>query len=225
MKTLVIVAHPEIKESSTQLFLKEIAIKHEGITWLELNNASINNVEKNRSLLKENQRIIFQFPLLWYSAPGILFEWLRLNIKQTDDTWLAEKELGIVVNIGQAAKNYRIGASEQNSLSSLLSPLGSLANKLKMKLMPYFLIEKFEYLDEQKKKRLMIDYLQYLDLDQPISFEERQLWVISRLKKLVEVSKNDKLQLILNNVVEQKEKLDELKNEIKLIKEAENNQY
>lgn len=50
----------------------------------------------------------------------------------------------------------------------------------------------------------MIDYLQYLDLDQPISFEERQLWVISRLKKLVEVSKNDKLQLILNNVVEQK---------------------
>lgn len=42
----MIVAHPEIKESSTQLFLKEIAIKHEGITWLELNNASINNVEK-----------------------------------------------------------------------------------------------------------------------------------------------------------------------------------
>ncbi|KRL06287.1 NAD(P)H-dependent oxidoreductase [Liquorilactobacillus hordei DSM 19519] len=225
LKTLVVVAHPKIKESSTQQFLKETAKISESVTWLELNDVTLSEITRNRTLLHENQRIIFQFPLLWYSAPGILFEWLRITIQQDDETWLKCKELGIVVNIGQSEKSYRLGGSEKYSLSSLLSPLGALANRLGLTLIPYFVIEKFAYQTETAKKKLLIAYLQYLQLNQPINFKERQAWAIKFLKELTVNENNSMIRLVLDNFVEQADRLSELKTEIDLIKKVDDNDY
>ena len=225
MKTLVIVAHPEIKDSSTQQFLKAVIAAQQNITWLELNVATLDETARNRELLHKNQRIILQFPLLWFSAPGILFEWLRVTLRQNDATWLKGKELGIVVNIGQSEEAYRLGGSEGYSLSSLLSPLGSLANRLGLKLIPYFVIEKFAYQTETAKKRLVVDYLQYLELNQPANFEEKQAWVIRSLEEIAVGENNSEIQLILANFVEHKEMLTELKAEVDLMKEVDDNEY
>ena len=225
LKTLVVVAHPEIKDSSTQQFLKEAAELQQNATWLELNNETLNEVTKNRELLRSNQRIILQFPLLWYSAPGILFEWLRLTLQQDDKVWLSGKELGIVVNIGQSEEAYRLGGSVGYSLSSLLSPIGSFANNLGLRLIPYFVIEKFVYQTEAARKRLLVDYLQYLELNQPANFEERQDWAIKFLKEIRAKEDNPKIKLILNTFIEQKERLSELKDEINLMRKVDDNEY
>jgi Putative NADPH-quinone reductase (modulator of drug activity B) len=68
LKTLVIVSHPEINNSQTQQFLLQGA-KLQDVTWHHVEEISDLDVAQEQALLRENDRIIFQFPLYWYAAP------------------------------------------------------------------------------------------------------------------------------------------------------------
>ena len=98
LKTLVVVSHPEINNSQTQQFLLQGA-RLQDVTWHHVEELAEIDVEKEQALLKEHDRIIFQFPLYWYAAPEGLKHWednvLTRNFVYGDgDDNLAEKEIG-----------------------------------------------------------------------------------------------------------------------------------
>ncbi|EOH3839264.1 TPA: NAD(P)H-dependent oxidoreductase [Campylobacter jejuni] len=78
MKTLIVFAHTFWKDSKVNRTLLE-SIKD--IDDLKIHNLSTSyndgkiDVDKELALLKEADKIIFQFPLFWFSTPSLLKEW------------------------------------------------------------------------------------------------------------------------------------------------------
>ena len=110
MKTLVIVAHPQLANSSTESFLKAAADGENNVMWHELKAPF--DISQEQELLKSATRIIFQFPLYWYSAPAILKQWLDevWNSQLTSSHLLKGRELGIVTTVAHSASAFQPGA-------------------------------------------------------------------------------------------------------------------
>lgn len=74
MKTLIILAHPDIKNSRINKALKTAALES-GASISELYEKYPNfnfDIEKEQELLVAHDRIILQFPCFWYSSPPLL---------------------------------------------------------------------------------------------------------------------------------------------------------
>lgn len=78
MKILVILAHPDLSTSRLNRRLHD-AIK-------DIDHITVNNiyqsypdwqidVQREQDLLSQHDRVIFQFPLYWYSTPPLLKKW------------------------------------------------------------------------------------------------------------------------------------------------------
>ena len=91
-KTLIIMSHPDVAQSSSQQFLlasikgeEQIQIRHlESILAEQESNHFDKRIE--RACLQEADRIIFQFPFYWYQCPSVMKQWmdevLTLNLSQ-----------------------------------------------------------------------------------------------------------------------------------------------
>ncbi|KRL37300.1 NAD(P)H-dependent oxidoreductase [Liquorilactobacillus uvarum] len=223
MKTIVIVAHPQLEDSGTQRFLKEATTSLKNVERHELNINKKGHFDTaaEKELLKRKGRIIFQFPLYWYSAPAILKQWMDEVFDITDAAWLQEKELGLVVSLGQPLREYRLGGREGLSLSNLLSPFQAFAQRLKMQMMPLFIIEQFIYQTEEEHQELLIKYQQFLELPIDFSFDQCQSWFEDKLKEIMEKSSIEdrkNLKMLLDSFGERHEQLNELKREVSLIR-------
>ncbi|MCH5337102.1 MAG: NAD(P)H-dependent oxidoreductase, partial [Campylobacter sp.] len=74
MKTLIILAHPDIKNSRINKALKTVALES-GVSISELYEKYPNfniDIKKEQELLVAHDRIILQFPCFWYSSPPLL---------------------------------------------------------------------------------------------------------------------------------------------------------
>lgn len=74
MKTLVILAHPDIKSSRINKALKTAALES-GVSMSELYEKYPNfnlDVKEEQELLVAHDRIVLQFPCFWYSSPPLL---------------------------------------------------------------------------------------------------------------------------------------------------------
>ncbi len=107
MKTLILISHPQFEDSGTQQFLKTSFyslddVKYQVIDELYTATGTI-DIEKEQNALRDFDRIVFQFPMYWYSSPASLKRFM-------DDVFtrnyivakrsLKTKELGIVVSLG-----------------------------------------------------------------------------------------------------------------------------
>lgn len=169
MKTLVIVAHPQLADSTTQAFLKA------GIDLTDADRQTIESV--SMSAIQAATRVVFQFPLLWYQAPASLSAWLST----IEPTVLAHKELGVVVTLGRPLRDYTPGGAVGVSLDSLLSPFVALANTVGAHYLPAFVVAQFAYMDDAARGKLLIAYQQYLTLPQPQHFDQVANWWLDRL--------------------------------------------
>lgn len=134
MKTIVILAHPNIEQSN---------INKSWIDALAKSNPeiSIHNIYKiypdwvidvpaEQALLAQYDRIILQYPFQWYNMPPLLKKWL-------DDVFLqgwaygqggdnlAGKEIGVVISTAGISDVYN--DSVFGSVSALLKPIESTA--------------------------------------------------------------------------------------------------
>lgn len=78
MKTLVIVSHPDIINSSSQQFLMHAVPEGDDVTVHHLEDAYPDgkiDVAKEHVLLRKHDRVMFQFPFYWYSSPAMLKQW------------------------------------------------------------------------------------------------------------------------------------------------------
>lgn len=215
MKTLIIVSRPNIEESTVQNFLKASLPKDENITWNYVDNNEI-NIKLEQRLLLENDHIIFQFPLYWYSAPAEMKRWIDLvldgDFAFSGNNLLEGKELGVVVSTGIAEKQFQAGGKENFSISEMLRPFEMMANKLKMKYLRPIVISQFEYKSDTEKMDLLIEYQQYLQLTD-FSFSAKLDWFINQ-------SEQRDLNIISETLVTKKNRLEDLNWQVQLLRES-----
>lgn len=228
LKTLVVVSHPKINDSQTQQFLLQGA-KLQDVTWHHVEELKEIDVEKEQALLMENDRIIFQFPLYWYAAPAGLKDWedqvLTRNFVYGDgDDNLSDKEFGIVVSTGMPLKEFQRGGSENVTIDEIMAPYFAIAQRGKMKILPVFTIAQFQYLNEQKQMRLLIDYQRYLTQTYLDSLTNRQEWFerefADRFKNF-DGTNCTECETVLDTFIQRKEDINQLKSTIGLIKQGE----
>lgn len=183
MNTLVIVSHPNLEKSVVQNFLKASFPVDEDVQWKYLSETMQFDKKAEQAELLKNDRIIFQFPLYWYSAPATLKRWidevLDGDFAFSGKSVLEGKELGLVVSTGISEKQFQAGGQEKFTLSEVLRPFEMLANKLKMKYLKPFIISQFEYKTENQKMEVLINYQQYLQLDK-FDFLSKIDWFVSQ---------------------------------------------
>lgn len=182
------------------------------------------NISDEQNLLLHNDRIIWQFPMYWYSSPAILKKWEddvltnrfvfgNFNNKSS----LENKSLGLVVNTGESYNQYKINGREGFSVLEILRPYQLVAKRLKMSYLDPFVFYKFEYMSDIDQQKLYINYQQYLTMKFPNSFSQKATWLANKLKK---VNINDKLKFDLQNILLQnKIRLDDLRSMINNIQQ------
>lgn len=230
MKTIILVAHPDEKGSATQAFLKTSSAALEGVTWRNIDDqyaAHRIDVAAEQAFLRSFDRVILQFPMYWYSSPASLKQYM-------DDVFtrnyvvanhaLRNKELGIVLTIGDSLAEFSAGGAEHFTISELMRPFEAFANKAGMTYLKPFVIAQFGYLDENQKQRLLVNYLQHLSAKMPLSFANRESWLVAQLEKMADDLPSDdqeSLNLVIETIKNQQDQLEDLKLNVKMIRDQE----
>lgn len=210
MKTLVIISHPEIGESSSQQYLLHSLPESENITVHHLERTYPNgevDIKREQELLKAHDRILFQFPFYWYSSPPLLKKWEDEVLEEHfaygyKGNKLKGKECGLVLVIGNPEKEYQAGGIEGFSLSELTTPYRALAMKTQMEYIKPLAIYQFQYMKETEKMKLLVQYRQWLTMENPDSLKDREEWMIQELEKTEKNTLPENASFILDQAIE-----------------------
>ncbi len=131
VKALILFAHPALERSRANLALLRGLEGCPDIFVHDLYEAYPDfeiDVPREKALLMEHGRVIFQFPFYWYSTPSLLKEWFDLVLEHgwaygSGGTALHGKEAGIVVTTGGAAEVYQRDGANGATMGEFLLPL------------------------------------------------------------------------------------------------------
>ncbi|WP_062350376.1 NAD(P)H-dependent oxidoreductase [Bacillus kwashiorkori] len=223
MKTLLIVSHPNILESGSQQFFLTAVKENENVTIHHLEDIYPDgkiDVAKEQQLLCEHDRIIFQFPFYWYSSPPLLKHWQDVVLEEgfaygKRGRKLVGKEFGLVIMIGVHEREYQAGGSELFTINELTKPFQAIAHKTGMKYLRPFTVFQFFYWTEDKKLDMVMKYQQMLTMENNLSLETRENWIIEQLERASKTTKDEDaatvFQFTISTIKENRLTLDELK--------------
>ncbi|MCK6259115.1 NAD(P)H-dependent oxidoreductase [Fictibacillus sp. KIGAM418] len=160
MKTLVIAAHPNMEGSLVNKTWMNRLREEEDVTVHELYAAYPDgkiDMEREQELLLAHDRIVFQFPLYWYSSPALLKEWQDVVLTYgwaygAEGTKLNGKEFMLAISTGGPEEAYQAGGYNNYSLSELLKPFQATANLTGMRYLPVFKVQGVRMLNEAQVK-------------------------------------------------------------------------
>ncbi len=141
MKTLVIVVHLIWKRLlSTKAWMNRLK-QEKDITVHDLYGEYPNfiiDVEKEQQLPVDHERIVFQFPMYWYSSPALLKQWEDDVLTHgwaygTGGTKLHGKELLLAISLGAQESDYQAGGEYNITISELIRPFQVTANYIGMR--------------------------------------------------------------------------------------------
>lgn len=146
MKILDIVVHPHLEQSMINKAWMNRLQQEPNITIHDLYGAYPNgiiDVNKEQQLLLAHDRIVFQFPMYWYSSPSLLKEWFDVVLTHgwaygSGGTNLQGKDFILAVSIGGSGVHYQAGGSNKFTISELLRPFQATANLIGMRFLPIF---------------------------------------------------------------------------------------
>lgn len=149
MKTLVILAHPNLDVSRVNKRWKEELLHYPNeITIHEIYKKYSDwniDVPMEQSLLEAYDQIILQFPLYWYSYPPLLKKWF-------DDVFaygwaygskgdkLKGKRFGLALSIGDKKENYTPEGSVSFTVDDVIIPFKASLNHVGAIALPYFAV-------------------------------------------------------------------------------------
>lgn len=144
-KALVLVAHPDMRVSRVnRAWAAELSRHSDQITVHDLYAAYPRgdiDVEVEQSLLKAHHRIVFQFPMHWFSAPSLLKQWID-TVLALGFAWglganaLEGKEFLVATCTGSRSDFYLAGGRNQYTPSEFLRPFQGIANYVGGKYLP-----------------------------------------------------------------------------------------
>ena len=135
MKTTIFLFHPDLKESSVnQALIKNITIEVRNI--YELYPDETINIKAEQDALLRSDRIVFQFPMYWYSVPPLMKKWFDLVLEHG---WA--KEVLIAVSTGARLADYQFGSKQNHTINEYLLPLFATFALTRMKILQPFIID------------------------------------------------------------------------------------
>lgn len=176
-KTLLLIAHPDLNGSfvNRNLIEKLISSKPENLVIRDISKTCINNrfnVEDEQSCLLDSERIIFQFPLYWYSYPAILKKWIdeiftpgfAYGRKGTElGTKLIGKQFSTIVSVGGTEKMHTPGGIVGVSVNELLRHLQATISYVGGVYTYPFIIHGSAFIKEQNQiDTIFKDYQEYI---------------------------------------------------------------
>jgi glutathione-regulated potassium-efflux system ancillary protein KefG len=158
MKTLVIVAHPNLEQSKVNKTWMNRLQQEENVTVHNLYALYPHfeiDVEKEQQLLVEHDRIVLQFPFYWYSSPALLKQWQDAVLTYgfaygSGGNKLQGKELMLAISSGGPVEAYQAGGYNHYSMSELTRPFQATANLCGMHFLPSFLLQGMMALTEER---------------------------------------------------------------------------
>lgn len=130
-KTLVIFAHPYFELSIFNSKIIDIYKDNENVVFKDLYEIYPDfhiSAYRERKKIKEFERIIFHFPLIWLGIPPLLSLWLN---EVLDQKWLnkyvekplKDKKIVIVVSAGGSAQSFNKEGLYQREIEDFILPL------------------------------------------------------------------------------------------------------
>ena len=172
MKTLVVVAHPDIDASRVNRRWRQELLRHEdAITIHELYKEYPRwdiDVRKEQDLLEAHDHVILQFPLYWYSYPPLLKKWLDDVFAYgwaygSTGNMLRGKKIRIAASIGDKKENYSSAGSVSFTVDEILAPFKASAIHVGAVALPYFAVFGASYqASDDEIDRSAKDYVDYI---------------------------------------------------------------
>ncbi|NOU86281.1 general stress protein [Paenibacillus sp. LMG 31460] len=180
MKTLVIVTHPNIEASHWNKSWVEELQKHGDITIHELYKAYPDeniDVSREQQLIESHDRIIFQYPLYWYSTPPLLKKWFDSVLLYgwaygPDGTKTAGKEIGVAISTYGTEESYQATGFNRFTLQEILRPLEALAHFISASYLPHFSLNDTSNVTDERLAQSSIDYINHIKTVKPVVVEK-----------------------------------------------------
>lgn len=173
MKTLIVVAHPDIENSViNQSWVKGLQQYPELYTVHELYQAYPNgkiDVAREQQLLEAHDNIILQFPIYWFSSPPLLKQWqdevLTYGWAYGSESGykMKGKNIALAVSAGIRLEDYAAQGRYQYSLAEVLRPFEITFNYIKSNYLSNFGFYGTESAGEIAPETLMQSIQEYRD--------------------------------------------------------------
>ena len=162
MQTVILLFHPDMQHSLVNKRLINAA-QEKGLVNVRdmyaLYRQGPFDAEKEREILAKVDRVVLQFPLTWYGAPALVFEWIN---QVFDDYWLhsgpdgrsilQDKELVLTVAYSEPSYDYNADGKYKYTLKELLRRFEVLAIHLGMKYCEPLMVYELDDLDKAAKE-------------------------------------------------------------------------
>jgi len=131
MKILVLTAHPNLENSQINKVWFDALSSAAGVTarnLTEIGGPTMTfDIEAEQAELLSHDRIIFQFPFYWYSAPPVLKAWMDQVLSYgfaygPGGDKLSGREFLLLVSTGGPADSYHAGGYNNFSMDEFLKP-------------------------------------------------------------------------------------------------------
>ncbi|MFC5448683.1 NAD(P)H-dependent oxidoreductase [Paenibacillus aestuarii] len=175
MKILVIVTHPIMESSNwNKAWVQELR-KHDDITIHELYKEYPDeqiDVSKEQRLMESHDRIIFQYPLYWYSTPPLLKKWFDQVLLYgwaygPNATQIKGKEISVAVSTYGTEASYQASGSNRFTLQEILRPVEALANFISATYLPHFALNDASNVTEERLAKSSKDYVHHIKTVKP----------------------------------------------------------
>lgn len=161
-RTLVLLFHPDPAGSRANRALAEAARARAGVDVIDMHarypDGTIDLARdgaREAARLTEADRLVWQFPLQWYSVPPLLKAWQDAVLTRmfyvafdTEGRRLAGRPLRIAVTTGNVAEAYAEGGTASFSMSTLLAPLEATARRCGLVWQAPFVLHDARHLDD-----------------------------------------------------------------------------
>lgn len=169
-KILINLVHPNIEESIVNKRLLN------GIK--DIKNITVNNlykeypdfkidVQREQQLLLDNDIILFQFPMYWFSSPSLLKEWfdtvLTFGFAFGGTYKLKDKSFAVAVSCGGSEDTFSENGKDKKRVEELLYPFAITANYVKMDYKDEYITYDTEtQLSDEILDKYKEDYIEYV---------------------------------------------------------------
>lgn len=172
-KTLILLFHPDLTRSRANAALAGAAARLPGVEVVDMYALYPDGqVDADREVarLLAADRIVFQFPIQWYSTPPLLKAWQDAVLTRmyyiaykTEGCLLEGRPLLVVATAGNVPEAYAPGGANRFTMEELLRPLEATAHRCGLPWQPPFLVYRADKLDDLSLHGAARDYAAILE--------------------------------------------------------------
>jgi putative NADPH-quinone reductase len=177
MKTLVIAVHPDLGESRIhRAWLAAVRARRDpNITIHDLYATYPDekiDVRREQALLRDHDRIVFEFPIYWYSSPPLLKKWFDEVLSYgwaygAGGNALKGKEFGIAISAFTPNASYQHDGPVGHTIEELTWPFEATVHRVGGIFLPPFVLAGVAHVNDAELAASSASYQRYLTTYHP----------------------------------------------------------